>query len=47
VAARRALNTGVSLAADKNPIAAALADMASAASGQTPPEKKRKFSLFG
>jgi pilus assembly protein CpaE len=46
-AAKKALNTGVSLAADKNAIAAALAEMANAVSGQTPPEKKRKFSLFG
>jgi len=47
VAARRAQNTGVPLASEKNHIARVIADMAIAASGQVPvPEKKKKFGLF-
>ena len=48
VAARRAQNSGVPLVSEKSQIAYALAEMARAASGQSPlPGKKKKFSLFG
>jgi pilus assembly protein CpaE len=47
-AARKAQDTGVPLAAGKNQIARAIADMATAASGAAAaPEKKKKFSFFG
>ena len=49
VAARNAQNAGVPLASGKSPVARVLAEMASAAAGQTvaAPEKKKKFGLFG
>ena len=48
VAARRAQNSGVPLVSEKSQVAYALAEMARAASGQSPlPGKKKKFSLFG
>lgn len=47
-AARRAQNTGIPIASEKNQIARAFTDMAMAASGRTPsPGKKKKFGLFG
>lgn len=47
-AAHRAQNTGVPVVSEKNQIARAIAEMASAAAGQsTGPQKKKKFSLFG
>jgi pilus assembly protein CpaE len=46
-AARRAQNTGVAVALEKNPMARAFADMAKAACGQAAgPEKKKMFGLF-
>jgi pilus assembly protein CpaE len=48
VAARRAQNSGVPLVSEKSQIAYAFAEMARAASGQSPlPGKRKKFSLFG
>jgi pilus assembly protein CpaE len=46
-AARRAQDSGVAVALDKNVMARAFAEMAKAASGQIAgPEKKKKFGLF-
>jgi pilus assembly protein CpaE len=48
VAARRAQNTGIPLASEKNHIARVIANMANVASGQPlVPEKKKRFGLFG
>jgi pilus assembly protein CpaE len=47
-AARRAQNSGVAVAMDKNQMASAFAEMAKAACGQIAlPRKKKKFGLFG
>jgi Flp pilus assembly CpaE family ATPase len=46
-AARRAQDSGVAVALDKNQMARAFAEMAKAACGQMAlPEKKKKFGLF-
>lgn len=47
-AARRAQNSGVALASQKNQMARTFTEMAKAASGHVDlPERKKKFSLFG